>query len=177
MSRTSRFRAWLPVLDRGGRAAVILLAAITVAVIVGPLLVSWDPNQVAPLMKLKPPSSEHLLGTDEVGRDVLARLLAGARVSLVVGVLATAFGAIAGTFVGLVAGWMGGWGDETIMRLVDILIAFPAVILAMAVIAIMGPGIPNLVLVLAVVQVPIFARLARSSTLSELGREIGRAHV
>lgn len=121
--------------------------------------------------KLRPPSAAHLMGTDELGRDLFARVLLGARVSLVVGLGASLLGALVGSALGVTAAYLGGWWDDGFMRAVDIVIAFPAVILAMAVVAVAGSTLFNVVWVLAVVQMPIFARLSRAVVLGQLSSE------
>jgi len=115
---------------------------------------------------LKGPSGSHIFGTDEFGRDILSRLLAGAHLSLEVGLSSVAIGAVVGTLLGLIAGYYGGWREVLIMRLTDVLLAFPGILLAIGVIAILGGGVLNVILAVAVFTVPIFIRLVQGSTIA-----------
>ncbi len=115
---------------------------------------------------LQPPSWQHPMGTDHLGRDIFSRILHGGRVSLKVGFVSLAGGAIAGTLLGVVAGYFGGWLDLVIMRCVEVLMAIPRTVLAIAMAATLGPGLTNTMLAVAISSLPAFARLARASTLS-----------
>ncbi len=112
------------------------------------------------------PSAAHWFGTDDLGRDLLSRIIYGARISLYVGLLSVTLGMVAGVFLGLLAGYYGKWLDMLIMRSSDVLFAFPGVMLAIAVVAILGPGLNNVIIAVAVFSVPVFARIVRASTLS-----------
>jgi len=120
---------------------------------------------------LAPPSAAHWMGTDEMGRDVLSRVLHGSRVSLAVGLLSVLLSAAAGVALGLVAGFYGGWLDETLMRLVDAVYSFPALLLALAIAAALGPSLFNAVVAIAVVYTPSFARLVRGQALTVRERD------
>ncbi|MBT2666665.1 ABC transporter permease subunit [Bacillus sp. ISL-4] len=115
---------------------------------------------------LSPPSMEHLAGTDAFGRDIFSRILEGTRISLLVGLTSVLVGAIAGTILGLISGYYGKWIDSLIMRFCDVLFAFPGILLAIGIIAILGPGLGNVIIAVAIFSIPIFARIVRSSTLS-----------
>jgi peptide/nickel transport system permease protein len=115
--------------------------------------------------RLEPPSWSHPFGTDDLGRDILSRVILGASVSLKVGFLSVGLALVAGTLIGLVAGFYGRWVDDSLMRLMDMLFAFPAVLLAIAILAIRGPGTSNTIIAIAIVYVPIFARVTRASVL------------
>ena len=112
------------------------------------------------------PSSEHLLGTDYLGRDILSRIIHGARISLLVGVISVGIGLVVGVTAGVLAGYLGGWVDTVLMRLADVIWAFPSLMLALAITAALGSGIGNAMIAIGVLNVPFFARLARGSTLS-----------
>lgn len=147
------------------------LVLVALLALFAPWLPGVDPYTQNPVDRLMEPSWSHPMGTDELGRDVFDRVLFGARVSLVVGIGSILVGGTVGATIGLVSGYRGGWTDETAMRSMDIVIAFPAVILAMAVVSIAGATLVNLIVVLAVVQLPIFSRLARSVVLSQVSSD------
>ena len=142
---------------------IVLLFVLTG--LLAPWIAPKDPNQVSVRDTLQSPGREYLLGTDNNGRDLLSRLLFGARVSLSIAVSAVGLGALAGVALGLVAGWYRRL-EPVIMRLMDVMLSFPGIIFALTMIAILGNGIGNVVLAIAVYQVPQFARLAHSLTLS-----------
>jgi peptide/nickel transport system permease protein len=171
----SRWRARLPLLAAGGVLALIVLLAVF-ADRVAPA----GPNEQDIAARLRPPalaggSWSRPLGTDELGRDVLSRLLHGGRVSLAVGLLAVAVSCPLGVVVGLASGFLGGWIDRTLMRLTDIQLAIPTILLAMALVTVLGPGVPNLVITLSVTGWTIYARLVRGETLVVRGREFVEA--
>lgn len=147
-------------------AALIVILLIIAAALAAPLIAPFD--QAAPDYDaiLEGPSATHLLGTDAYGRDILSRIIWGGRVSLEVGFLSVALGGIFGTALGLVSGFFGGLTDSLIMRLMDVLLAFPGIILAIGVVALLGPGLDNVIMAIAVFSVPVFARLVRGSTLA-----------
>ncbi len=146
--------------------SVLILFFVLVAVlapIVYPYNATIDSN---PVNRLKPPSAAHLFGTDSLGRDILVRIAHGARVSLGVGVLSVLLAAVAGVLLGLIAGQAGGWLDNLLMRIMDILMAVPDLLLAIVIVAIRGPGLGNALLAISVVTLPGYARLARSMAIS-----------
>ncbi|MFO7166922.1 MAG: ABC transporter permease [Chloroflexota bacterium] len=147
-------------------AGALLITVFVLAALFAPVLSPRDPLQQNVLEGLRPPSPEYPLGTDKLGRDILSRLLHGARISLLVGVTVVTFSSLIGTLVGLFAGWIGGWADEITMRLTDIFFAFPALILAMAVAAALGPSLQNALIAIVVVTWPVYARLVRGQVLS-----------
>lgn len=147
------------------------LVLISLLALLAPWLPGVDPLTQDPVNKLLSPSWSHPMGTDELGRDVLDRVIFGSRVSLVVGIGSILIGGTIGATVGMIAGYRGGWTDEATMRSMDVVIAFPTVILAMAVVAIAGAEVRNVIVVLAIVQLPVFSRLARSVVLSQVSSD------
>lgn len=153
-----------------------LLGFAVVLVFVGlatfaPLVAPYSPFEQHQGQILQPPSAQFALGTDELGRDLLSRVFYGARVSMIVGVLATAIGATFGVATGMLSGYLGGWVDSVIMRFYDALLAFPGIIIGIGVISVLGPTSINVAYALALGGMPFFARLMRSSVLSERERE------
>ncbi len=147
---------------------IVLLAVVAVF---GRQLAPYDPNGMDFGARFAPPGLKHLFGTDEFGRDVFSRILYGAAVSFKVAFIAVAISASVGVFLGAMAGFYGRVLDEIIMRLMDILFAFPAVLMAITVMAILGRGVTNAMIAIAIVYIPIFARVARGAVLSVRGRE------
>ena len=150
--------------------ALVILAWIAVSVM-APALSSFDPTEVNVDNRLAAPSAEHWLGVDGLGRDVFTRVLYGGRVSLPVAAVVVVLASIFGTMYGALAGYLGGWFDEVTMRIVDMVLAFPALILAMAIAAALGPSIENSMLALLVVWWPPYARLARGQVLALKARD------
>lgn len=163
-----RPRAWqLLMANRLAAAGLLVLAAIVLIAALAPFLPLPDPDLTDQPNRLLPPlSAGHLLGTDHLGRDVLARLIWGTRLSLVVGLSATAIAAFFGSLIGLAAGYAGGTADNLMMRLVDMLMAFPYILLALAIVAALGPGLLNALYAIALVNIPFFARNIRGVTVS-----------
>ena len=160
-------------------AFVILLAIVAAA---APWIVPYDAENFFDYDKLNDrPSSAHWFGVDALGRDIFSRILMGARISLAAGFLSVTAGAIIGTLLGLVAGYKEGWWDRIIMRICDVLFAFPGILLAIGIVAILGGGMTNVVVAVAVFSIPTFARLVRGNTLAlkhltyiEAARSLGR---
>ena len=146
-------------------SAVVILVMLVMALL-APLLTPYSYEEIVdPLNRLAPPSAQHLLGTDELGRDVFTRMLYGARVSLLVGIVPTLLSMAAGAVLGILAGYLGGWVDTVIMRLADIMLAFPSMLLAMVIMYTLGDGIINIFLALALVNWASVARIVRAETL------------
>ena len=143
--------------------------------LLGPALAPYDPTEQALDRMLRPPGSGYLLGTDDLGRDILSRVLYGARVSLGVGVGAVGLSFALGGVLGLLAGYRGGWFDEVAMRVLDGLLAFPAIVLALAITAVLGPSLRHAMIAIAIVGVPGFARLVRGQVLTLRTREFVEA--
>jgi peptide/nickel transport system permease protein len=136
------------------------------AALLAPLLAAQDPNALDPRAKAQPPSMAHLLGTDEFGRDILSRLLHGARITLAVALASVALSVLGGTLLGTVAAYAGRWAETLIMRVMDGMLCFPPILLGIFVVTFLGPSILNLVLVIGVLYVPRFTRVVHSSTLA-----------
>jgi peptide/nickel transport system permease protein len=150
---------------KGAIGAIFILVFILIA-FAGPALAPYDPIELHLRSQLAPPSAEFWLGTDELGRDILSRIIYGARISLEAGLLAVALAALVGVVTGLLAGYLGGWTDTIIMRVWDTLLAFPAIFLAIGIVTIVGPGYLNAVFAVAIINIPTFARLVRATTIS-----------
>ena len=147
-------------------AALIVILCLSVIAVISYQIAPYGINDPDYSNVLQGPSAEHWFGTDEFGRDLFSRILCGTRISLLVGICSVTVGAISGTILGLIAGYYGGPAESVIMRLCDVLFAFPGIVLAIAVIAILGAGIQNVVIAVAVFSMPTFCRLVRSSVLS-----------
>ncbi len=153
----------------GAIFALGVLGTLGTAALAAPLIAGWfgiDVTDTDLLLRYAPPSAEHWLGTDQFGRDVLSRIVYGARTSLLLGTIAPALAAVIGTAIGVTAGYFGGWVDRVIGRLLDIFLAFPALLLGILIAAALGAGFWNMVAVLTIAFAPRFARIARASTLT-----------
>ncbi len=165
-----RVRSWQRRYGLAALGGLIVLAWLFTA-LAAPLLAPHVPDAVDVTVRLLPPGALHLLGTDELGRDVLSRLLYGARISMMTGIVVVAVGALVGTLLGGVAAYVGGWVEEAIMRFTDLVLCFPPIILAMAIAAALGIGTTNTIVAILIVWWPKFARLARSLVLQQRARE------
>ena len=173
---SQRRRAWRAFARN--RSALVGLALITLIVLVAilaPLLATHDPLTQSTINRLKTPSAENWLGTDDYGRDIFSRILYGARVALLIGVLSVALGAVVGTTIGVVAGYFGGIIDALLMRLVDILLSFPDLITGLLVMAVLGSGEVKLIIAIGLTITPRFARLAYGPTLGLKEKEFVEA--
>lgn len=146
-------------------AGGIILTLIIVAAVFAPLITPYDPTKISIMEKFQSPSLKHWFGTDEVGRDILTRILYGARLSLGVGISVIVISGLIGMMIGAVSGYFGGLIDQVIMRVMDMMLAFPTLILAMALTAALGPSLQNAMLALVIVEIPIYVRLARGEAL------------
>ena len=155
--------------------AIGLIAGFAFCAVFAPLLAPYDPLTQALASRLEPPSPAHVLGTDQLGRDIASRLLYGARISLFIGVVVVASAGIFGTCIGLVAGYVAGLVDESLMRLTEVFLAFPPLILAMAIAGALGPSLTNAIIAIAAVTWAVYARLARGQILSLRRREFVEA--
>ena len=152
-----------------------LIALFAACAILAPLLAPYDPLLQDLGSRLRPPSLEHWLGTDSLGRDIASRILYGARISLIIGVVVVASAGVVGTIIGLIAGYAGGLVDEALMRLTEVFLAFPALILAMAIAGALGPSLTNAIIAIAAVSWAVYARLTRGQILSLRQREFVEA--
>lgn len=158
-------------LDRSAQVAFWLVVLIVGVAVAAPVIAPYNPDDPHYDHSLEGPSPQFILGTDLTGRDVFSRLLYGARISLAVGVVAVSMAVVIGVPIGSVAGYLGGWIDEGLMRLMDILIAFPALVLALALVGTLGPSLRNVILIIGIVYSPQYARLIRGSVLSVKEKE------
>jgi glutathione transport system permease protein len=147
-------------------AAGLVIIAIALAAALAPWIAPYDPAAPDYDNVLAGPSWQHLCGTDAYGRDILSRIIWGGRASLTVGLLSVSLGGAAGVLIGLISGFLGGRVDAVLMRLMDVLLAFPGIVLAIGVVAVLGPGIDNVIYAIAVFSIPVFARLVRGTTLA-----------
>lgn len=160
------------------RAAIVggvIVALFVLVALLAPVLAPHPPNEGDLAKRLMPPSAAHWLGTDALGRDILSRVIYGAQISLQIQVAAVAIALVCGTLLGLFGGFYGGPIDHVIMRLMDILLAFPGIFLAISIIAVLGPGLLNLILAAGIYSVPQFARIVRGSILSLKEKEFVEA--
>jgi peptide/nickel transport system permease protein len=164
---TARIASWRLLLRNPVTVvSAVVLAAVVVIALTANWIAPYGVNDVDVPNALRPPSGGHWFGTDELGRDVASRVLVAIQASMRVAVVSVAFAVVVGVTVGVVAGYRGGWVDTVFMRIVDVMFAFPVLLLALAIVAILGPGTTTTILAIGIVYTPIFARVARASTLS-----------
>lgn len=147
------------------RAGVVLVAVIVLAALASPWVLPWDPSAQELANRLQGPTRQHLFGLDELGRDILVRVMLGARISLAVGVVVVGVSSLVGSMVGALAGFFGGALDQATGRVMDVLMAFPGLLLAIALVAVLGPSLTNVVLALVVIGWVSYARLVRGEVL------------
>lgn len=152
--------------NRSAQVGTVLVIAVIVLSALAPVIAPYDPLEIDLMASYQPPSMEHLMGTDELGRDIWSRVLYGSRTSLLIAIIGVAIALGIGLLIGPLSGYFGGLLDRVLMRGIDILSAFPSIILAILIISIVGTGIPSTMLAIGISSVPTFARLARASTLS-----------
>jgi peptide/nickel transport system permease protein len=164
--------------------SAVVLAVVVFVTVTANWLAPFGVNDVDVPNALQPPSGAHWFGTDDLGRDVFSRVLVAIGASMRVAVISVAFAVVVGVTIGVVAGYRGGWVDTILMRIVDVMFAFPVLLLALAVVAILGPGVTTTILAIGIVYTPIFARVARASTLSvrvetfvQVSRAMGTGHL
>jgi peptide/nickel transport system permease protein len=156
-------------------AGLLIFLAIVLMAVLAPWISPHDPIEQDIFSKLQGPSATYWLGTDYYGRDILSRLLHGARYSLIIGIAATFFAMVLGSLIGMVAGYYGGRFDLLIMQAMDILLAFPSLILGLIIVAMLGPSLANIIIAIALTSVPSFARIARAPTITVKEREFVEA--
>ena len=152
--------------SRNVMAGSLALLAVIALVVLAPVISPYEPTQQFRRHRLEPPSAEYLLGTDNLGRDILTRILYGGQVSLQVGIVSVAIGATLGTLLGLLAGYLGGWADVLIMRFIDMMLAFPGILLALVIIAVLGRNLQNVMIAVGLSSIPVYTRVVRGSTLA-----------
>lgn len=165
--RAEAFKTFMKRLLKNKAAVVggLVILFIIFVGILGPFLVKTDPNAQNILNKLQPPSKEHWFGTDNFGRDIFSRIVNGTKLTLTVGFLSVFIGGIIGVVIGIVAGYYGGVIDTITMRLMDILLAFPGILLALAIVSVLGGSLINVIIAVGIFSIPAFARIVRGSTL------------
>ena len=152
--------------SRGATSSGVIFGLFVFTALAAPLLTPYDPIRLNVVESLEPPSARHWLGTDQFGRDVLARVIYGARVSMAMGVVAVTISVVLGLALGLVSGYYRGTVDLLVMRLVDVMLAFPGILLALVIIAVLGPNLGSAMIAVGVSGMPLFVRVVRSSTLT-----------
>jgi len=157
-------------------AGMIIIGIVILVAIFAPLLASQHPNEngiykVFPQNNKQPPSLDHPMGTDDLGRDLMSLIIYGARISIVIGVFAVGFAILIGSSLGAIAGHVGGTVDSIIMRIMDIMLAFPSILLALVIVAVIGPGLMNAMIAVGIVSIPNYARITRSAVIKETNSE------
>jgi len=170
--------------NKRARWSLLFLFAILLVGVSANIIAPYDPETLFYEKMLQPPSKEHPFGTDDIGRDVLSRLIYGTRVTITVSILAVGITFVIGVIIGLVSAYVGGWVDNILMRIMDILLALPSIILALAIVAILGPSLTNAMIAVGIASIPSFSRLTRGVALSikssgymEASKSIGSSHL
>ena len=157
--------------NRLALVGTVVMAVFILMAVFAPLLAPYDPLEQDLAAKFAPPSAAHPFGQDELGRDILSRVIYGARISLTAGLAAVAIATGIGTIIGVVAGFFSRWPDSVLMRLMDVVLAFPSVLLAIVIVSILGPSLPNAMLAIGIVFIPQMARVVRSAVISVRERD------
>jgi peptide/nickel transport system permease protein len=152
--------------SRGAVGGLVLLVLIVVLAVLAPLLPLQDPIRIDAPRALYSPGLPYLFGSDQYGRDVFSRVIFGSRVSLLVGPIAVGIALVPGVACGLLAGFYGGWTDAVLMRMVDVMLAFPGILLALGIVAVLGPSLTTLMIAVGISSIPTYARITRASVLS-----------
>lgn len=166
--RIQNFKNFYTKLKRNKAAMVggFLILFFIVVSIIGPFITPYDPDTQIIVNKLAPPSADHWLGTDHLGRDIFSRIIHGMKLTLYIGFFSVILGATVGILLGIISGYYGGRTDTIIMRLMDVLLAFPGILLALAIVSVLGASLNNVIIAVAVFSVPVFARIVRGSTMA-----------
>ncbi len=151
---------------KGAVIGLAVLILLILSALFSDILTPYEFDKINPINALRPPSLEHPMGTDAFGRDQLTRIMHGGKVSLQVGMISVLIGGTFGILIGAIAGFFGGWIDEIFSRFIDIMLAFPSILLALAVVSVLGPDLYNLMIAVGISSIPAFARLVRSAVLS-----------
>ncbi|MBC7098453.1 ABC transporter permease [Candidatus Bipolaricaulota bacterium] len=152
--------------NRSAVVGLLITAVVVVCAVFAPWIAPYSPTAIDPAHRLEGPSREHPFGLDRYGRDILSRVIYGSRVSLQVSLISAIIAGVSGTLLGIISGYLGGAFDFVVMRFIDVLLCFPSILLALAIVAVLGSSLFNVSLVIAIVSMPAFARLARGTTLS-----------
>ncbi|CDO03217.1 Glutathione transport system permease protein GsiD [Oceanobacillus picturae] len=162
---------------------VIIIVLLVLTAILAPVIATHSPTAQDIVNRYQAPSSDHLLGTDELGRDIFSRIVYGTRISIQIGVIAVGISLAIGVLLGGIAGYYGRWIDQIVMRFIDIMMAFPSILMAIALVAVLGPSLQNAMIAVGIVGIPQFARIVRSAVLSikeneyiEAAKSIGAKH-
>lgn len=160
---------WVRLLrNKGAVAGLAIILAFALLAILAPLVAPADPLEQTIAMRKTPPlTAGYLLGTDELGRDMLSRLIYGARLSMTIGIISVGIAMVGGVIIGTISGYYGGWIDRIVMRLIDIMLAFPYVLLTIVIVAVLGPSLTNAMIAIGISQLPRYVRLVRASVLAE----------
>lgn len=145
---------------------LLIIALLLITALFAPLIAPHDPAAQSIVDRYQPPSGKHILGTDELGRDIFSRIVYGTRISIQIGLIAVGISLIIGVLLGGIAGYFGRWIDQVIMRIIDIMMAFPSILLAIALVAVLGPSLRNAMIAVGIVGIPQFARIVRGAVLS-----------
>jgi peptide/nickel transport system permease protein len=175
----NRRRRVLPQMARNRLTIVggVITLLVSAVAILAPVIAPYDPLAQDPLHLFADPSARHWMGTDDLGRDILSRVIWGARPSLYVGIVSVSIALVCGSCLGLVAGFYGRWIDSVIARLLDIIFAFPTILLALGIVGMLGPSLTNAMIAIGIVNIPVYARLVRATTLATKQREFVEAAV
>lgn len=174
-TRRSGFRSVLSRLNVSTWVGIAIVVMLILGAVFAPLLATHEPNAQDVLNYLAPPSADNILGTDQFGRDIYSRLLYGARYSLTIGFMAIVVALVIGSVIGMIAGYVGGRTDIILMQIMDVVLAFPSLILGLALVALMGATLTNIVIAIAFTAIPAFARIARAGVLTQRDREYVQA--
>lgn len=152
--------------SKGALAGLVILILLIVVALLAPLISPFDPIKIDTSHYLYSPGSPYFFGTDQYGRDVFSRVLYGSRISLVIGLISVGIASVIGVTVGLISGYYAGWVDSVLMRVIDIMLAFPGILLALGIVSMLGPSLRNVMIAVGISSVPTYARLTRGSVLS-----------